>query len=123
MLAQMDDCDHEIVRFDLKLFERRQGPRRMRLANEIEHSLEEPQPPRALVPAQIARQAGNGRSEYRKDQHAVEDIVAVSVEERLLTVVEVGERTRMRDHIGILVGRGRLDLDLARHCGRKRLAR
>src|SRR5438874_4985901 len=39
MLAQMNDCDHEIVRFDLKLFERRQAPRRMRLANEIEHSL------------------------------------------------------------------------------------
>src|SRR5580704_11524805 len=40
MLTLMDDCDHEIVRFDLKLFERCQALRCMRLANEIEHALQ-----------------------------------------------------------------------------------
>src|SRR6266566_3261995 len=40
MLALMDDCDHEMVRFDLKLFESRQALRRVRLANEIEHALQ-----------------------------------------------------------------------------------
>src|SRR5437588_9130384 len=123
MLALMDDCDYEIVRFDLKLFECRQALRYMRLADKIEHALQQPQPLCALVPAQVARQTRDGRSEYRKDQHAVEDIVAVSVEERLLTVVQIGQRAWMRDHVGILVGRGRRDFDLARHRGGKRLPR
>src|SRR5262249_58158195 len=69
------------------------------------------------------RHPGERRAEDWKNQHAVEDVVAIFVEERLLTVVQVNERARMRDNVGILIGRGRLDLDLPRHCGCKRLAR
>ena len=50
-LALMHDCDHEIIRLDLKLFERLESLRPMRLAHEIQHALQEPQPPRARVPA------------------------------------------------------------------------
>src|SRR5215469_7531647 len=53
--ALMHDRDHEIIRFDLELFERLEVVRRVRLAHEIQNALEEPQAPRARVPAQIAR--------------------------------------------------------------------
>src|SRR5215813_3718765 len=70
--ALMNDRDDKIVSFDLKLLERFEILRRMRLAHEIQNALEEPQAPRSLVPAQIARYTGQCRAEDRKDQHAVE---------------------------------------------------
>src|SRR5690348_10560484 len=121
--ALMHDRDDKIVSFDLELLERLEVLRRMRLAHEIQNALKKPQAPRAGVPAQVTRHPGQRRAEYRKDQHAVEDFVAIFIEERLLTVVQINERAWMHDHVSILVSRGRLDLDLARHCGGKRLAR
>src|SRR5215475_13598434 len=53
--ALMHDRNHEIVRFDLELFERLDSLRRMRLAHEIQYALQKPQPPRARVSAQITR--------------------------------------------------------------------
>ena len=90
--ALMHDRDDKIVSFDLKLFERFEILSRMRLAHEIQNALKEPQAPRARVPAQIARHPGQRRAEDRKDQHAIENVVAIFVEERLLTVVEISER-------------------------------
>ena len=87
--------------------------RGMDLADQVEHLLQEPQPAGAAVGAQIARHAGDRRSEHREDQHAVEDIVAVFVEEGLLIVVQIIQRALMHQDVGILVGRRRLDLDLA----------
>src|SRR5262249_3756308 len=121
--ALMHDRDDKIVSFDLKLLERFEILCRMRLAHEIENALKKPQAPRGGVPAQITRYPGQRRAEYRKDQHAVEDFVTIFVEERFLTVVQISERAWMHDHVGILISRGRFDLDLARHCGGKRLAR
>src|SRR5271166_6748491 len=72
--ALMHDRNHEIIRFDLDLRQFVQAARRMRLAHEIQNALKQPQPPRARIPAQIARHTGKGRSEYRKDQHAVKDV-------------------------------------------------
>src|SRR5215469_17412018 len=76
----MHNRDHEVVGFDLELFERLESLRRVRLTHEIKNALQQTQPPRARVAAQIARHAGQRRTEYGKDQHAVEYVVAVSVE-------------------------------------------
>src|SRR5215469_16238423 len=121
--ALMHDRDDKIVSFDLKLLDRLEILRRMRLAHEVQNTLKKPQAPRAVVLAQVTRDPGQCRAEYRKDQQAVEDCVAIFVEERFLTVVQISERAWMHDCVGILVSRGRFDLDLARHCGGKRLAR
>jgi hypothetical protein len=64
---------------------------------------------------EIAGDARDRRSEDRKDQQAVEDVVAVFVEERFLIVVQIGERARMHDDVGVFLRRGRADLDFARH--------
>src|SRR6516164_8393993 len=72
-LTLMHDPDDKIVSFDLKLFERFEILRRMRLAHEIQNALKEPQAPRAGVPAKKGRHPGQRRADDRKDQHAVED--------------------------------------------------
>jgi hypothetical protein len=95
----------------------------MRLAYDVDETLQQPQPPGAAAPVEIAGNPGDHRAEDGKDQQAVEDVVAVLVEEGFLIVIQIGERAGMRDDVSVLVGRRRLDLDFARHRGSERLPR
>ena len=95
----------------------------MRLAREFDEALQEPQSPRAAAPVEIAADPGNRRAKDGKDQQAVKDVVAVSLEEGFLIVVQVGERAGIHDDGRVLVGRRRLDLDFARHRRSERLPR
>src|SRR6516165_4519959 len=72
VLTLVHNRDHEIIRIHLELLEGVKRLCSMGLANEIQHPLQQPQPPRARVAAQITRNAGDTRSEYRKDKHAIE---------------------------------------------------
>jgi hypothetical protein len=59
------------------------------LLHEIEQALQQTQPPGAAAAAEITGDPGDRRSEDRKDQQTVEDVVAVFVEERFLIVGQV----------------------------------
>ena len=81
VLALMDDGDQEIVGIELEPIEGLQGGRGVRLAHEFDEALQEPQSPRAAAPVEIAADPGNRRAKDGKDQQAVKDVVAVSLEE------------------------------------------
>ena len=59
VLALMDNGDHQIVGVDLELIERLERRRRMRVAHELDESLQKAQPPRAATPAEVAGDAGD----------------------------------------------------------------
>src|SRR3974377_1047905 len=107
----MDYGVDQVVGFRLQLIERFHRRRGANLTYQIERALQQPKPAGAAVIAEIAGDAGNGRAEYRGDQQAIEDIVAIFVEERFLLVTEIGKRSRMNEQRSVLVGRRRLDLD------------
>src|ERR1700692_3958291 len=88
VFAEMDDRDHQVVGLDLPMLDGLGGLRGVDLADQVEHLLQEPQPAGATAGAQIARPAREGRSEHREDQHTVENVIAIFVEEGLLIVVQ-----------------------------------
>lgn len=104
MLALVDDRDHQIVDVNLQLIERLQRRRGMRLAHEIEQALQQAEPTGAAAVAKIACYASDRRSEKWKDEQALEDVVAVVVEEGFLIVGQISERARMHHYTGVFVG-------------------
>src|SRR5580704_9391436 len=104
VLRLVNDSNYQIVSVDLETVDDVECLRGVSLADQIEHALQQSQPARPAVAEQVAGDAGDRRAEHREYQHAVENVVAILVEKALLIVIQIIERARMRQDVGILVG-------------------
>src|SRR5215472_10652044 len=75
LLGLVNDRDYQLVDVDLQLVERLQRRRMVGLLGQIEQTLQQAQSSDAAATAEIAGHGSDRRSEDRKDQQAVEDVV------------------------------------------------